>query len=171
MRSHVFAASGIILATALAVANEPTLDRSPERIARLIGQLGSPQFKERETAMRELDLIGDAALDALRKAAKASDMETLRRAGELVRRIQQRAAAARLLSASEIELNYENATVREIVKDLNKRTGLLFGFHGDPSRTVSRRVNEKAESPEPPSAQGESELDKFDVRRSAPAVP
>jgi hypothetical protein len=58
-------------------------------IARLVQQLGSPKFAERQEATKALEAIGFPALDALRKAAKGGDVETARRAGLLVKTIEQ----------------------------------------------------------------------------------
>jgi hypothetical protein len=71
-----------------------TVDRSaPDaaKIARLIGQLGSGAFAEREAASRALEAIGLPARDALRKAvAESKDPEVLHRARRLVELIENR---------------------------------------------------------------------------------
>ena len=53
-------------------------------IAKLVKQLGSPDFTEREAATKALEAIGFPALDALRKAAKDNDAEVAQRATRLV---------------------------------------------------------------------------------------
>lgn len=73
-------------------------DKTAQRIATLIRQLGHDQFAKREAATKELDAIGEPALDALRKAAAADDdPEIQRRAEQLIRAItgRIRGAAAR----------------------------------------------------------------------------
>jgi hypothetical protein len=57
-------------------------------VERLVKQLGSVRFEEREAASRALEKVGYPALDALRKAAKSEDRETRRRAGLLVQQIE-----------------------------------------------------------------------------------
>ncbi|HEV3443197.1 MAG TPA: sigma-70 family RNA polymerase sigma factor [Gemmataceae bacterium] len=58
------------------------------KIDRLIQQLGSNRFAEREQATRTLEKIGEPALEALRKAAQAAeDREIKQRSGELVRHL------------------------------------------------------------------------------------
>ncbi|HYV38952.1 MAG TPA: hypothetical protein VE988_24925 [Gemmataceae bacterium] len=52
--------------------------------AKLIEQLGSKQFKERDAADKALERIGYPAIEALRKAAKSSDAEVANRAARLV---------------------------------------------------------------------------------------
>ena len=54
------------------------------RIDRLIQQLGSDDFAERETAGKVLEAIGAAALPALRKAQDNSDLEIRRRVRDLI---------------------------------------------------------------------------------------
>ena len=65
-------------------------DRSQEKataeeIAKLIKQLGSPKFTEREAACQRLEKIGLPALANLRQAAESKDLEVRRRARELLR--------------------------------------------------------------------------------------
>src|SRR5947209_5791743 len=66
---------------ALAVGTEtPT----PVEIRRLITQLGSDEFAEREAASRRLEAIGAPALPALHRAAASQDPEVRRRAGQVI---------------------------------------------------------------------------------------
>jgi uncharacterized protein (TIGR03067 family) len=95
MRSYVV---GIVLLAALGgLLGDPQDDPVAERVARLIKQLGHHNFAKREEAGKELDAIGEPALDALRKAASAEDAEVRRRAERIVQGItgRLRAAAAR----------------------------------------------------------------------------
>src|SRR4051812_19635383 len=55
-----------------------------KEIERLVKQLGSDEFKEREAASNALGKIGKPALTALRKAAKDSDLEIRSRAAKLI---------------------------------------------------------------------------------------
>src|SRR5436853_7002627 len=58
-------------------------------IDRLIRQLGSQRFAERETAAKSLDAISYPALNALRNAeARDKDLEVRRRAAVLILRIE-----------------------------------------------------------------------------------
>jgi formylglycine-generating enzyme len=68
-----------------------------ERIDRLIRQLGSENFEEREAAGKALEAIGTPALEALRKAASSSsDAEVRRRARQLVEEVLRRSRPAAL---------------------------------------------------------------------------
>jgi RNA polymerase sigma factor (sigma-70 family) len=68
------------------------------QIAQLIRSLGSNKFSEREAASKALAKIGEPALEALRQAtAAAKDLETLRRAEQLIRVIEGRWELRRFL--------------------------------------------------------------------------
>jgi uncharacterized protein (TIGR03067 family) len=70
-----------------AVASAEAPAPSAAEIDRLIQQLGSHRFAERGAATKALDSVGEAALPALRRAAKEdADAEVRRRAGQLVNR-------------------------------------------------------------------------------------
>jgi hypothetical protein len=98
----------ILLPTVVALAFSQALVAAqppPEAadIARLVEQLGSPRFEEREAASRALERIGEPALPALRAAVHSRDAEVRRRAARLVetvieaasRRIEAQARVAR----------------------------------------------------------------------------
>jgi hypothetical protein len=68
-----------------------TIDHDDREIERLIQQLGSKKFGERQAATAALDRIGEPALEALRKAtASDADLEVRCRARDLCRSIQRR---------------------------------------------------------------------------------
>lgn len=110
--------------TAVAIADAPVA--APEGIARLIRQLGSARFSEREAASRALDAIGEPALEPLEAAVTAGDPETRRRAAELVDRIGQRVAVTRLLKPTKVALQIRDMPLVEAVKALASQTGLPF---------------------------------------------
>lgn len=104
-------------------AEPPKPDFSPDRVAWLIQQLGSPRFTEREAASESLDALGDAALTALKSAATSGDAEIRRRATELLDRILQRAAVAQLLKPTMISLKFNNTPLEDAVKSLASISG------------------------------------------------
>jgi hypothetical protein len=63
--------------------------RAPEQMAALVQQLGSPYFRHREAATRELETLGPSALKPLRAAVRGPDWEVARRAEILIDRILQ----------------------------------------------------------------------------------
>ncbi len=73
------------------------------QIERLIRQLGSERFAEREAAGKALDAIGEPALPALRKAQGSSDLEIRRRVAALLKSIARQRALARAKAWTAIE--------------------------------------------------------------------
>src|SRR5262245_30687920 len=75
-----------VVAAVLAAA--PVAEREAPRVDRLIEQLGSDSFEEREAAERQLLALGETVLPALRKAASThGDAEVRARAERIVRAI------------------------------------------------------------------------------------
>jgi RNA polymerase sigma factor (sigma-70 family) len=72
-------------------AKAPPVPVAEAEIERLIAQLGSEQFTEREAATTALEKIGEPAYGALHRAAEtSSDVEVRRRAEGIIGRIEQR---------------------------------------------------------------------------------
>ncbi len=63
-------------------------DTKAKDIDCLIDQLGSPRFKERERASRELSKFGVSALASLKAASNGREAEVRRRAQQLVEQIE-----------------------------------------------------------------------------------
>jgi hypothetical protein len=118
---------GLLTPVALPV---PAAERAdPARITKLVGQLGSGDFEEREKASKGLDDIGAPALEALRKAAASEDPEVRRRAEDLVRKIEKRAASARVLAPTRFHLVYKETPLPEAVADFGKKSGYEIVLH------------------------------------------
>jgi WD40 repeat protein len=90
---HLFWLLGLVLALVPTASGEPPAPKeTPPRaepaqaaeIARLIKQLGSDEFADREKASKRLGEIGEPALPALRKAAGSDDAEVRERARRLI---------------------------------------------------------------------------------------
>src|SRR5438552_8800625 len=101
--------------TTLAGPGDAPPGASAERLPALIAGLGSGHFREREAASRELDALGEVALDALRQAVHSADPETRRRAADLIERINTRLTTARILAPTLVALNYKNTPLAEAV--------------------------------------------------------
>jgi hypothetical protein len=119
MRIILLIAAVIVAGLSTAVAEEA----GGERAERLIARLGSGAFRDREAASRELDALGSAALEPLRRAAVSADPETRRRAGDLVRRIDERLTSARILSAMLVEFDYRDRPLDDAVRDFARKAG------------------------------------------------
>src|SRR5262245_21763460 len=99
----------------------PAIDA--ERIQALIKDLGSTKFAERNTAKRELEALGMAALEPLRQAAKSKDLETSRRAGELLQKLESKLVNDAMLAPKRVHLKLKDTPVLDAVAELQKQSG------------------------------------------------
>lgn len=84
----------VLLAASESLLGDPPDKHLTDRIARLVKQLGHDNFTKREEASKELNAIGEPALDALRKATSDDDGEIRRRAEKVLAAITGRVRAA-----------------------------------------------------------------------------
>src|SRR5262249_6676985 len=106
-------------------------DDTGDRVGQLIKQLGSPKFAVRDRARKELEWMGPTALAALRKAAKSDDMETSRRAGELVKLMEDKITLDNQLSPKKVNLKLKDVTVMQAVEELSRQSGYPIQIDGD----------------------------------------
>jgi hypothetical protein len=118
----------------------PAVQAEGEHVAGLIVQLGSRRFDEREAATHDLAALGPAALEPLRQALLSSDAEVRRRAGQLVRTIERRLEAARILEATRGRLVYRDTPLTQAVADFVQRTGLPIQLEGARSKLAERKI-------------------------------
>jgi hypothetical protein len=129
------------LVVSAALAQPPAAKKADDqRIAELIRQLGSAKFTERDRAHRDLEEIGTAALPALRKASESNDAETSKRAGDLVRRLEEKEILQNLLAPKRVHLNVKDAPVADAVAALAKQSGYKIELTGDPAVFKDRKV-------------------------------
>jgi hypothetical protein len=141
MRSrHLLAALLVGLGLALPAAVPARDAADAARIKKLVEQLGSAEFQERENAVKELGAIGEPALEALRKAAASDDAEVKTRASQLVTKIERRAESARELAATRVRLVYKDTPLAEAVADLRKKTGYDIGLYDPDGKLKDRKV-------------------------------
>ena len=88
-RLVAFLAAGILLVSCAirSAAEEASPAQTEQEIKRLIDQLGSKRFQDREQAARALSRLGSSALASLKEASRSSDAEVRRRAQQLVERM------------------------------------------------------------------------------------
>jgi hypothetical protein len=115
-----------------------------ERVERLVLQLGSAEYAERESAERELDGMGPQALESLRRGSRSEDPEVRRRAEALVQQIERRAEAAKLLAPRTVRLAYRDVAVSDALTDFSQKTGFSLQL-GDARRgpVKGHRINRK----------------------------
>jgi hypothetical protein len=141
MRTLLFTPLLFGLALAVAVLPSAAADKTdPEQINKLIQQLGSGDFAEREKATRELDALGTKALDALRKAAKSDDAEISRRAEELVKKWERLAETEKILAPTKIRLVFKDTPIKDAVTEVQKKTGLTITLHDPENKLADRKV-------------------------------
>lgn len=114
-----------------------------EQVSRLVARLGSPSFREREAANIALEAKGEQALVELRLATSSGDSETARRATELIRRIERRMTAAKLLTPTTVEITIDNLTLAEAVREFSRQSQLPV-IVTDAARVGERRVTYKS---------------------------
>lgn len=115
-------------------------DRDAARIETLVQQLGSAKFTDREKAKKELEGIGTPALTALKKAAKDDNLETSKRAEELVRKIEERMLTADMLNPKRVHLNVKDQPVLEVVAELSRLSGYNLQVVGDRAALADKKI-------------------------------
>jgi hypothetical protein len=126
---------------ALAVAPTPAADSADARkIEKLISQLGSDTFSERQKAAAALDAIGEPALKALQKAAEGEDAEIRKRARELAGKIETWVESARILAPKMVHLVFKDTPVAEAVGDLRKQSGYNVVLHDPENKLKGRKI-------------------------------
>ncbi|MGL4549646.1 MAG: hypothetical protein ACRC33_00550, partial [Gemmataceae bacterium] len=125
------------LAVALAGADGKV---DPGRIDKLIEDLGSDAFKDREDATKALEAAGEPALEKLRKAAKSDDAEVRKRATGLVAKIEYRTATARVLRPREVHLVYKDTPLKDALDDFAKQSGYPLALIDPDGRLAGKKV-------------------------------
>jgi hypothetical protein len=130
----------VLALSASVVAESPVKARPSAPYRTWIEQLGSPSYRLREEATRQLEAEGLKALPALQEALGSEDAEVRRRARALIPAIEMRA----LLSPRRINLAIENKTLRDIVDELQRQTGYKIEFWSpDPARTYTFTIKDR----------------------------
>src|SRR5437762_299962 len=128
----------VSLAAALGAAGQSQPDLSEAE--RLVKQLSSPRFAEREAAFKALDALGPAALPALRGAAQGGDAEVRRRVGELIAKYERQADSAAVFAPTRVRLKADNAPLADVVRDLTKQAQVRLQLAREPADLATRRV-------------------------------
>jgi hypothetical protein len=133
---------GLALSNAAADKPAPKAEPAPDdkAIARLIEQLGSDTFEDREAAQKALDAIGAPALKALQEASKAGDAEVRKRAAALAERISTRAVTAEVLAPKMVHLVYKNTPIKEAIADFEKKAGVPFNLIDPKEKLKDKKI-------------------------------
>jgi hypothetical protein len=111
-----------------------------DQISQLIKQLDSPKYAEREKAKRDLEKLGVAALEQLRKAAKDGDLEIALRCKELVSKLESKINAENMLAPRKVHLKLKDTPVLQAIDELQKQSGYPILVQGDRTTLVNRKV-------------------------------
>ena len=132
----------IVASLALVIALPCLADEAPnkEKIDKLIKQMGSGTFSEREKAAQELAAIGIPALAALRKAARSDDAEVRKRTGELLLKIERRAESNRVLACKRVHLVYKDTPLHKAVADFQEKSGYIIHLHDPDGKLKDRKI-------------------------------
>ena len=114
-------------------------DGDSKRISELIQQLGSTKFQERNAAQKELEAIGAPALEQLKKV-QTTDLETNKRASELVRKMEEKLFTASLLAPKRVQLKLKDAPGLEAVSELSKLSGYAIQVLGDRTKIADKKI-------------------------------
>jgi hypothetical protein len=108
-------------------------------VSRLIKQLGSGMFAEREEASKALEALGPLALDALRKAANNpdEDAEVRRRAEDLIKAIEKKAETNEILTPTRVTLNFTETPLPVAVQELARQTSYAIRLNPDSERKLA----------------------------------
>jgi hypothetical protein len=105
---------------------------TPPEMARLVDQLGDPDFQQRQRATEALRRQGVNALPALRAALEHPDPEVRHRVQELVPALE----TAVLLSPRRVTLKVTDKTARQALDELAKQTGYGIDCWNEPPNQV-----------------------------------
>jgi hypothetical protein len=131
-----------VVGLALTLSPSPRASETPgkDQIDRLIKQLGSDSFAEREKASHELAAIGVPALQALRQAVQSTDAEVRKRAEELLPKIEMQAESMRVLAPKLVHLIYKDTPLNDAVADFCKKSGYSIQLHDPDGKLKQRKI-------------------------------
>ncbi|HUR53543.1 MAG TPA: hypothetical protein VMZ71_05410 [Gemmataceae bacterium] len=121
MTRRMLAVAALLLSPLAAFGDPPPVPKSPA--FKLVEQLGSEDYAEREAASKQLDELGAAAFDAIRAGCQSNDPEVASRARELASRIGRRIENEKFLAPSVVELAADETPLDTVLADLSKQTG------------------------------------------------
>ncbi|HEV3146460.1 MAG TPA: HEAT repeat domain-containing protein, partial [Gemmataceae bacterium] len=134
---RTFAATGwILLSVGLALGDNKPRQPAPADVPveKLIEQLGNKDYKAREAASKALEAKGEAALDAMRKAAAgANNPEVRRRLDILITNVDRMI----ILAPKRITLKVKDKPMQEVVAEVAKQSGYKMQLQGAQQQLVT----------------------------------
>jgi len=111
---------------------------SQPAISEMIQALGNASFELREKAEKDLGLVGETALEQLRKARKSEDPEIRRRVESLIKKIEMVSDNKKLIDPKKITMKHLDSSVTEVIADLVKQSGYRIVLE-DKSRALETK--------------------------------
>jgi hypothetical protein len=111
-----------------------------EQVQRLIRQLGSTKYAERQAASQQLLELGATALKALQDARLSEDLEVRLRARQLVLQLQRRLETAQALAAPPVRLVCKETPLGAAVADLARQSGFAIHLEDDLGGLAERKI-------------------------------
>lgn len=123
--------------TALVAAQQPA--PAPVEISALIKQLGSDDYTKRESASKRLNAVGAPALAELCVATRSENPEVVRRAHELVRKIEYRIDNEKTLAPTLVSLDAKNERLDDVLAALSRQARCDVVLNGAKLRELADR--------------------------------
>src|SRR5262245_8288024 len=133
-------------ALVVAPAADPPKDKADppkvntEEIAKLVKQLGSDNFEEREKASKDLEAIGAPALDALHDAIKNGESEYKTRAAAIIKKVVTKGTNEKLLAPTKVKLTFKDTPLADAIAEFNKKSGYTIQLHDPEKKLADRKV-------------------------------
>jgi hypothetical protein len=116
-------------------ADVPTSDAD-----KLVAQLGSTKFAEREAALKALEALGPAALPALKRGADAKDPEVRKRVADLIAKYDRQADNELALAPTKVRIKAADAPLAEVLADLAKQANVRMQLAREPADLPGRKI-------------------------------
>ncbi|MBI2808331.1 MAG: hypothetical protein HYX68_25365 [Planctomycetes bacterium] len=141
MKARIFSLSlGLLLLLSAPGFAQTPAKTTPARVQELARKLGSSSYLERATARKQLQAIGPAALETMRKLPKSSDLETSRQIAALIDGFEEQLLTVQILAPKEVHLTLKDATVQQAIAELAKISGYPIQFQGDATRFADKKL-------------------------------
>ncbi len=111
---------------------------SSEQIAKLVKQLSSEDFEEREKATKELEAVG-ARRWTLCATRPRTARSRSRRANAIIRKVEGKAANEKLLAPTKVKLSFKDTPLADAIAEFNKKSGYTIELH-DPEKKLKDRT-------------------------------
>lgn len=111
------------------------------KIAELTKQLTGTNPRDRETAAKELETIGEPALKAVTELTKSDNAEVAKLAKELKAKIEASIASKQLLAPTYVDLNFKDTPVSKVLEELNKQSNYNIVIVGDVKKIGEKKIS------------------------------